>query len=279
MHIDLKWASVSLLPSTPYSVCEQSRFAVLGLAFERQVGVHAIGGEPRSDFDAWPGELAVSRPDVDVFSESERGGEYLTVHFAKLDEDEELFKPPARPRVVMHGDRQALMAGMKLRRLLFSSHAQYLDIEEQAAILLSGSLVRLRPLGRSDACPNRARKIHPRIFDYIEQALTGPLVLTDLAQVAGMPKLRFLRSFTDAVGATPHAYVTERRLQRARALLKTSDDSIASIAADCGFAHQSHLGALLQGQIGLTPGQYRSRSKLIDCSSTSLLTSSPTLFR
>jgi transcriptional regulator GlxA family with amidase domain len=94
-------------------------------------------------------------------------------------------------------------------------------------------------------------------LEYIDDTLDGQLGLEELARVAGMPLLRFLRSFASAVGSTPHAYITERRLQRARRLLRSTDEPIAAIAADCGFTHQSHLGAVLKQRLGLSPRQYR----------------------
>jgi hypothetical protein len=45
MNVGLGWARVSLLPSAPYSIRENSRSCVVGLAFERQRGVHAVGGD------------------------------------------------------------------------------------------------------------------------------------------------------------------------------------------------------------------------------------------
>jgi AraC family transcriptional regulator len=86
------------------------------------------------------------------------------------------------------------------------------------------------------------------------------LSLVELAHLAGLPLLRFLRGFTSIFGATPHAYVTERRLQRARRRLRSGDESIAAIATDCGFTHQSHFGAVLKNRLGLSPLQYRSLS-------------------
>ena len=80
MNVDLGWACVSLLPTAPYSVIEASRLCVLGLALERQRGVHTVGSDRRQDFDAWPGDLAVTASNVNMFSESHHGGEYLTVH-------------------------------------------------------------------------------------------------------------------------------------------------------------------------------------------------------
>jgi len=106
------------------------------------------------------------------------------------------------------------------------------------------------------------RALHGRILDYIEDQLDTQIHLEELASLADMSLLRFLRSFTHATGSTPHAYITERRLQKARHLLKNSNLSIADIAADCGFSHQSHLGTHFKSGLGVSPLQYR-KSALI----------------
>lgn len=254
---DFGWGWVSLLPSAPYSIRDTSRLCVLGLAFERQRGVHALGGHRRQDFDAWPGELAVTSPDVEMFSESGTGGEYLTLHIQGIAAGLESEIPLTVPRTVFRGNRLAVRWGGQLRRAMLASHPQPQRIEEQAMTLLDHglSLLKLppRPRGRYD----HDRQAHSRVLAYIDAAIDGPLSLAEIAQVAGMPVLRFLRSFSSALGSTPHAYITERRMQRARMLLSTTDRPIADIAADCGFAHQSHLGAVLKERVGLSPGQSR----------------------
>jgi AraC family transcriptional regulator len=256
MNVDLGWARVSLLPSAPYSIRENSRLCVVGLAFERQRGVHAIGGDRRQDFDAWPGELALTSPNVEIFSESEMGGEYLTLHVARAASDPGDV-PFGALRAVFRGDRRAVQLGWRLRRLILDSQRRSALIEEHAAMLLEHGLSRLKPPHRGPGCYDLERKAHLRVLEYIDDTLDGQLGLDELARVAGMPLLRFLRSFASAVGSTPHAYITERRLQRARRLLRSTDEPIAAIAADCGFTHQSHLGAVLKQRLGLSPRQYR----------------------
>src|SRR5687767_2899840 len=107
MKMDFAWASVELFPSAPYSICDASRASVLGLAFARQRGVHAIGSGRRQDFDAWPGDLAYTSPDVNIFSESMHGGEYLALHIADAAPE----RMHDAPRVVFHGDRRAVRLG------------------------------------------------------------------------------------------------------------------------------------------------------------------------
>ena len=101
------------------------------------------------------------------------------------------------------------------------------------------------------------RQRHARVLQYIHDALDTALSLDEMASVAGLPLLRFLRSFSQAVGSTPHAYITETRLQKARTLLHTTNDSLVAISLECGFAHQSHLGAAFKERLGVTPGEYR----------------------
>lgn len=258
MQMDLGWAKLELFPSAAYSVCASAPAGVLGFAFERQRGVHAIGGERRRDFDAWPGELAWAVPGVEIFSESARGGEYLALHTAPG------LGPQgpgagAAPRTVFPGDRQAVRLAGALRLLMHAGAPQRPLLEQGAALLLE------RAFALSGRPPRRGaygldRQAHARVLDHVEAALDGPLGLDELARVAGLPLLRFLRSFDAAVGRTPHAYITERRLQRARALLHADGAGLADVAAACGFAHQSHLGAVFKAQLGLSPRQYRLRA-------------------
>ncbi len=254
---DFSWGCVSLLPSAPYSIRDESRLCVLGLAFERQRGVHAVGGSRRQDFDAWPGELAVTSPDVEMFSESGNGGEYLALHVQCVASGLEPEIPLTAPRAVFRGDRRAVRLGKQLRCSMLASHSQPQLIEEQAMKLLDHGLSLLALPHRPPGSYDHDRQAHSRVLEYIDDAIDGPLSLDEMARVAGMPVLRFLRSFSTAVGSTPHAYITERRMQRARALLSATDNRIADIAASCGFAHQSHLGAVLKDRLGLSPRQYR----------------------
>ena len=257
MEIDLNWANISLLASMPYSVNQMSSKAVLGFAFERQTGVHAIGCGARLDFDAWPGELAITKPHVEIFSESITGGEYLTLHIAASEEFDGFQNACIQSRVVVPGYRKTFALSLKLRRLMLSQKADNMEIEENAAPLFNCSLEIVKHPSKGAELAWNERKRHVRVLEYIEANLSGPVCLDDLAKVAGMSKLRFLRSFIRTIGITPHSFITERRLQRARLLLNRTDAPIASIAYECGFAHQSHLGALLNSQVGLTPVRYR----------------------
>jgi AraC-like DNA-binding protein len=215
----------------------------LGLALERQTGVHAIGSDRRRDFDTWPGTLAWTPPGVDVFSESPGGGEYLVLRWR----EEEAADPRARRE--WRGDRQAAMLGAVLRRALISG-ADRLVLQELA----------LRFKALSAAPPREgmvSRRRYAVVIDAIEERFGQPMGLDDMAALCGQTPLAFLRGFTASVGQTPHAYLTARRVAAARRLLSQTRLPLAMVAADCGFSHQSHLGTAFRAATGLTPGAYR----------------------
>ncbi len=263
-QLDLGWARVALLGAAPYSVNESSEQAVWGLALSRQRGVHSVGASnSRQDFDAWPGELAITAPHVPIFSESDHGGESLTIHLNDQPHDKTAAASLwGMPRHVYAGDSQALRLGWQLRKLLLDPQRNVAMIDNQAALLVAHGQARLHHLasGPRNTPPGRYtadRQAHAKVLQLIHDALDTPLPLAQLAHTANMEPLRFLRSFAKALGCTPHAYILEARLQKARKLLLTTRDSLATIAMDCGFAHHSHLGAALKQRLGFTPSAYR----------------------
>ncbi|MEM7730411.1 MAG: AraC family transcriptional regulator [Pseudomonadota bacterium] len=103
-----------------------------------------------------------------------------------------------------------------------------------------------------------------RTIDYAEANLSEPLSIAELAAVAGMSPSWFRDCFRTATGMPVHAYVRERRLQRARRLLTDTPraplaarPSIQQVAHACGFADQSHLTRAFKRRFGVTPGEAR----------------------
>jgi len=95
-----------------------------------------------------------------------------------------------------------------------------------------------------------------RVREYLDAHFSGNPNLGSIARAAGLSPFHLLRVFADATGRTPHAYLTQLRVDRARELLSTPLP-LARIASDCGFADQSHLTRLFRRQVGLTPGNFR----------------------
>jgi len=81
-----------------------------------------------------------------------------------------------------------------------------------------------------------------------------------LAAKVGMGLGRFLREFRVSFEATPHQYVQQRRLARARELLRGTDASLSTVALETGFASHSHFSTAFRAAFGVTPTGYRRAS-------------------
>jgi len=80
-----------------------------------------------------------------------------------------------------------------------------------------------------------------RALDYIHANLADSVRLEHIAAAARMSVFHFSRTFRKATGTGPHRYLLQARVEKIKALLLTSDRSLASIADETGFSDQSHM--------------------------------------
>jgi PAS domain S-box-containing protein len=84
------------------------------------------------------------------------------------------------------------------------------------------------------------------------------LSLDELAHETDYSRAHFLRMFRAATGKTPHQYLTERRIERAKSMLLVAKKiSLIDVAARCGFSSQSHLTRVFRKQVGATPTEFK----------------------
>ncbi|MEM9539441.1 MAG: AraC family transcriptional regulator [Cyanobacteria bacterium P01_E01_bin.42] len=95
------------------------------------------------------------------------------------------------------------------------------------------------------------------VLDYIDAHLDGEIKLEDLARLPNMSQFHFSRLFKQSLGITPHQYLIQQRVERAKQLLKQTEQSISDIALECGFNSHSHLGKRFRQLTGMTPKAYR----------------------
>jgi AraC family transcriptional regulator len=99
--------------------------------------------------------------------------------------------------------------------------------------------------------------VRRRVAALIEARLAAALPLEVLADEADLSTFHFAKMFKASFGLAPHRYVTERRIARAKDLLKEHRTSLAEIALACGFASQSHFTRRFAQATGLTPAAWR----------------------
>ncbi len=96
-----------------------------------------------------------------------------------------------------------------------------------------------------------------RVRAFIESNLHRTIHTADLSAVAQRSPAHFSRSFKQAFGEPPHAYVVRRRLERASHLMITSLESLSQIALSVGFSDQAHLCRLFRRALGQSPSRWR----------------------
>ncbi|MER9561117.1 AraC family ligand binding domain-containing protein [Mesorhizobium sp. M0571] len=92
--------------------------------------------------------------------------------------------------------------------------------------------------------------------ELVEGELGSQLDLQRLAGAAGVTRFQVIRDFNKAIGLTPAAYIRDRRLRRASALIEQGF-GLADAAMAAGFADQSHLSRTFRAARGMTPGMFR----------------------
>lgn len=123
--------------------------------------------------------------------------------------------------------------------------------------LALASYVYARYAGAERREPVRAALPVDALIRFIEEHLEQSIGLLELAAIAGYSPQHFTRLFKQAFGRSPHQYVLERRIERAKSLLRDRGLSITSVALQCGFASQAHFNTAFKARTGLTPGAYR----------------------
>lgn len=96
-----------------------------------------------------------------------------------------------------------------------------------------------------------------RARDLADSRYVEPLNVDDLARAAGLSRAHFSRQFRRVFGESPHSYLLTRRLERAGAMLRTTDRSVADICIAVGLQSVGSFTSSFRRHFGTTPTEYR----------------------
>lgn len=208
-----------------------------------------------------PGSLSVIEPGIvhsnHPCSDSKRYLRSLYLDSTFLHHLEKMFTGNSTGKLhlptAVYRDRISWMLLLELHEALVK-RADRLIVDQLVLALFSriwegdtGSRERLKE-NRFD---NRLRLI----TEYMQENSTEQIVLEDLARLSLCTSYHVIRIFKKQMGLSPHAYLIQLRLEKARQLLDCGS-SIADAALRSGFSDQSHLTRKFKHRYGLTPGKY-----------------------
>jgi AraC family transcriptional regulator len=96
-----------------------------------------------------------------------------------------------------------------------------------------------------------------QLEEYIDAHLHDAITLEDMAELLGMGVWTFNRRLRATLGSSAYAFVVEKRVERAKHLLRVGNLALKEIAASCGFSDQAHMTRMFRAKVGVTPGQFR----------------------
>lgn len=118
------------------------------------------------------------------------------------------------------------------------------------------------------ADPRRKRMLsrsqEARAKEMLRGNMDGSQSIADIALACKLSRSYFIHAFRETTGQTPHQWLSNQRLERARSLLMQCERPLADIATECGFADQSHFTRVFTQSTGAPPGTWRRRMRVAD---------------
>ena len=173
------------------------------------------------------------------------------------------------PQVELHGELcfynepMRMLAMALLEEMENDAPHGTLYAESLATALVTVLLTMQEPWRRGEIAKRSARvglRELRTVCEYIEAHLDGELHLEVLGALAGFGPERLRHVFRATLGESPHRYVTRRRVERARELLRSTRLPMTEIALRLGFADHSHFTQTFRRQTGLTPSRFRAEA-------------------
>ena len=243
-----------------YMKCSSHFLALHNRSAAFEVGMDS---DKLQDVNCFGGEFLTGRRDMEFAFRSKTSVEVTVLHYEdsfveRLGVDLTPKRPP-QEQSLLRSDPQLdfVMGAMRLALAEGAGEKMYIE-QMAAAALLRVNHVKSGELGPSDirGVKKECERMQ-RAEEYIRANLSDDISLVDVAGVVGLSVPYFSRCFKLWKGKSPHAFLTEVRMLKARELLKFTNESVAEISLSCGYSSQSHFGQQFRKMYGMTPKHYR----------------------
>ena len=148
-----------------------------------------------------------------------------------------------------------------------TSELQVQDVSRTDAPEMSMQTAGLPSLGHCEDLPSPrglSRRALRLAIDYVETHLGDSLTLDDLACAVGVSRFHFARLFRISMGASPMEYLLRSRIERAKQILRRSEQPLCEIAVSLGFCDQSHFSRAFRRYAGVTPREFARLQRELD---------------
>ncbi|MGD0878299.1 MAG: ATP-binding protein [Anaerolineales bacterium] len=159
------------------------------------------------------------------------------------------------PVLVMSGKMLSLEDVQRLDYGRVTFHSKELLSTEEAIASVQRALLGEQTLLQSTSI------LVKHALAYLHQNFANQLTRKEIAEAVGVSKNYLSEIFRHELGLSPWDYLTRLRLQRAKELLRSTGDSITSVAAQTGFDDSAYFSRVFRKNIGLSPQEYRQEAK------------------
>jgi AraC family transcriptional regulator len=203
----------------------------------------------KDDREGREGIYASSAAPMDVVN-LERARARLKVQFATVDQAASLKLVPGPAWVEQDGRRTPIS--------LLESPSPVGEVLLTPPTRTEMGCMPLDALRKEGLSPSQFR----RVLAFINERISRTVTLSDLAREAGLSAAYFSQRFKSSTGTSPHQYLMQLRICKAKKLLEESESPVIDIAAECGFQTQQHFARIFRRHTMRTPTEYRRQSQL-----------------
>lgn len=196
-------------------------------------------------------------------------GHDATTHWAYCDILERRY-----PNVRVHAQRALVVTGEGQRLVMAGGGTSWLDLALYLIARLAGveaamQVARLnlidwhaigqQPYARLARSRQSEDAVIARCQEWIAENYAHAAPVAQMTRLSGLAERSFARRFQQATGMAPLEYVHTLRLEEAKQMLESGEDSVEAIANDVGYEDAAFFSRLFRRKVGLTPVQYRRR--------------------